>query len=38
MGLLSFKRLLDNAENSPVTDDEGAENQFFGGVLVYYKF
>lgn len=38
MGLLGFKRLLDDAEDSPVTDDEGDENQFFGGVLVFYKF
>ena len=38
MGLLGYKRLLGDAEDSPVTDDEGDENQFFGGVLVFYKF
>lgn len=38
MGVLSFKRLLDDAEDSPVVEDEGDENQFFGGVLVFYKF
>ena len=38
MGLVSYKRLLDDAEDSPVVDDEGDENQFVGGVLVFYKF
>ncbi len=38
MGLVSYKLLLDDAEDSPVVDDEGDENQFSGGVLVFYKF
>jgi outer membrane scaffolding protein for murein synthesis (MipA/OmpV family) len=38
MGLLSYKRLLNDAEDSPVVDDEGDANQFSGGVLVFYKF
>jgi len=38
MGLVSYKRLLGDAEDSPVVDDEGDENQFSGGVLVFYKF
>jgi outer membrane scaffolding protein for murein synthesis (MipA/OmpV family) len=38
MGLASYKRLLNDAEDSPVVDDEGDANQFSGGVLVFYKF
>jgi len=38
MGLASYKRLLDDAEDSPVVDDEGDENQFSVGVLVFYRF
>jgi outer membrane scaffolding protein for murein synthesis (MipA/OmpV family) len=38
MGLVSYKRLLDDAEDSPVVDDEGDENQFLGGILVTYNF
>jgi outer membrane protein len=38
MGLVSYKRLLGDAEDSPVVDDEGNANQFSGGVLVFYKF
>lgn len=38
MGLLSYKRLLGDAEDSPVVDDEGDANQFAGGILVFYKF
>jgi outer membrane protein len=38
MGLASYKRLLGDAEDSPVVDDEGNANQFSGGVLVFYKF
>jgi outer membrane protein len=38
MGLVSYKRLLGDAEDSPVVDDEGDANQFSGGVLVFYKF
>jgi outer membrane protein len=38
MGMASYKRLLGDAEDSPVVDDEGDANQFSGGVLVFYKF
>jgi outer membrane protein len=38
LGLASYKRMLDDAEDSPVVDDEGDENQFSGGILVFYKF
>jgi outer membrane protein len=38
MGLVSYKRLLDDAEDSPVVDDEGDENQFVGGIFVIYNF
>lgn len=38
MGLASYKRLLNDAKDSPVVDDEGNANQFRGGVLVFYNF
>ena len=38
MGLISYKRLLNDAEDSPVVDDEGDENQLVGGILVTYSF
>jgi outer membrane protein len=38
MGALRYMRLLGDAEDSPVVDDEGDENQFSGGILVFYKF
>ena len=38
MGLASYKRLLNDAEDSPVVDDEGDANQYTAGVLVFYKF
>ena len=38
MGLVTYKRLLGDAEDSPVVDDEGDANQFAGGILVFYKF
>ena len=38
MGLVSYKRLLGDAKDSPVVDDEGDANQFSGGVLVFYRF
>ena len=38
MGLVSYKRLLGDAEDSPVVDDEGNANQFSGGILVTYTF
>jgi outer membrane protein len=38
MGLARYTRLLDDAEDSPVVDDEGDANQFSAGILVFYKF
>ncbi len=38
LGLASYKRMLGDAEDSPVVDDEGDKNQFSGGFLVFYKF
>jgi outer membrane protein len=37
-GILGLKRLTGDAEDSPVVDLEGSENQFFGGVMVTYRF
>jgi outer membrane scaffolding protein for murein synthesis (MipA/OmpV family) len=33
-----YTRLIDDAADSPVVDDVGNENQFFGGALVNYTF
>ncbi len=38
MGIAIYKRLVDDAKNSPVTDDEGDADQFIGGVMVTYRF
>lgn len=37
-GIASYKRLLNDAEDSPVVDDVGDENQLFAGVAVTYGF
>lgn len=37
-GLASYNRLLGDAADSPVTDDAGDENQFFGGALINFRF
>jgi outer membrane protein len=37
-GSLKFTRLLGDAADSPVTDDNGDENQLFGGLLINYTF
>jgi outer membrane protein len=34
----AYQRLVGDAEDSPIVDDEGNANQFFGGVLVNYRF
>ena len=34
----AYTRLLSDAEDSPVTDDEGSADQFFGGVSVGFNF
>jgi MipA family protein len=36
--LATYARLLGDAEDSPVVDDVGDANQFFGGALVNYRF
>ena len=38
MGLFRYTRLVGDAEDSPVVDDEGDENQFFAGFLLKYAF
>jgi outer membrane protein len=38
MGIASYTRLLDDAEDSPVTDDAGDPNQFTAGILVVYHW
>jgi outer membrane scaffolding protein for murein synthesis (MipA/OmpV family) len=37
-GMLSYQRLVGNAEDSPLLDDEEDVNQFFGGVIGIYNF
>jgi outer membrane scaffolding protein for murein synthesis (MipA/OmpV family) len=37
-GSAAYKRLLSDAEDSPVTDDEGSANQFIGGLRIDYRF
>jgi len=37
-GILGLKRLVGDAKDSPVVDQEGSENQFFGGVMATYRF
>jgi outer membrane protein len=36
--LANYTRLLEDAEDSPVVDDAGDENQLFAGALVNYRF
>ena len=38
MGALGYKRLVGDAEDSPVVDKEGEANQFVAGAFVIYKF
>ena len=35
---VAYKRLLDDAADSPVVDDEGSADQLFGGLLVTHGF
>lgn len=37
-GLISYNRLIGDAADSPIVDDEGDADQLFGGVGVLYKF
>jgi outer membrane protein len=38
MAVAAYKRLLNDAEDSPVVDDEGDKNQFVSGALLVYRF
>lgn len=38
MGTVGYVRLLGDAEDSPIVDDEGSADQFTGGVVVIYTF
>ena len=38
MGLVSYKKLLNDAKDSPIVDDEGNDNQFTAGVLLTYRW
>ncbi len=38
MGLVSYKRLLNDAADSPIVDDEGDENQVTAGLMVTYRW
>lgn len=38
MGIANYTRLLGDAADSPVTDDAGDPNQFFGGILIVYNW
>jgi outer membrane protein len=35
---VGYKRLVGDAEDSPVVDDEGDANQFVAGAFAIYKF
>ncbi len=35
---VAYTRLLDDAANSPIVEDEGSANQFLGGIGVSYRF
>ena len=37
-GTGTYTRLIGDAEDSPVVNDVGDENQFFGGFLINYRF
>jgi outer membrane protein len=38
MGAVGYKRLVGDAEDSPVVDDAGEANQFVAGAFAIYKF
>jgi MipA family protein len=37
-GRVRYKRLLDDAADSPIVEDEGSADQFFGGLFLTYRF
>jgi outer membrane protein len=38
LGVAKYTKLLGDASDSPIVDDEGDDNQWLGGVLVNYRF
>jgi len=38
LGAFIYKRLLGDAKDSPIVDDEGDPNQYIAGLLVNYRF
>ena len=38
LGLGSWKRLMGDADDSPVVDDQGSQYQWFGGIVVAYTW
>ncbi len=38
MGLVSYKKLVNDAKDSPIVDDEGNDNQFLAGVMLTYRW
>lgn len=38
IGALGYKRLVGDAKDSPVVDDEGDANQYLGGIVAVYNF
>ncbi len=38
LGVAGYKRLLGDAADSPIVEDEGNENQLYGGAFVIYRF
>ncbi|OEU75589.1 MAG: hypothetical protein BA869_10765 [Desulfuromonadales bacterium C00003107] len=38
MGLLGYTKLLNDAKDSPIVDQEGDDNQFMAGLTVIYNF
>jgi outer membrane protein len=37
-GRAQYKRLLEDAAESPIVEDEGSADQFFGGLFLTYRF
>ena len=37
-GFVKYNKLLGHAEDSPIVQDEGDENQFAAGLALTYKF
>ena len=37
-GILGYTKLLGDAEDSPIVDDEGSDYQLIGGVMATYRF